>query len=214
MPIFGDIETLIKAIGYIGIFGIVFAESGLFLGFFLPGDSLLFTAGFLAAQGYLEIAVLTVVCFVGAVLGDNFGYAFGRKYGPRLFKKEESLIFSTRNLERTRVFYHQHGGKAVIFARFIPGIRTFAPILAGVGNMHYRTFLVFNIAGALLWACGLTWFGYLLGNVLPNADKYLFPIVVAIIIASVIPGIIHFFHDKEQRRQFTKLFTRPRVKKS
>src|SRR3989338_1165858 len=135
-----DLASLVKTAGYLGLFGIIFAESGLFIGFFLPGDSLLFTAGFLASQGYLNIWLLVPLCFAAAVLGDNFGYAFGRRVGPKIFRKEESLLFHKHHLERARTFYERHGKKTIILARFVPFARTFAPILAGIGEMHYRTF--------------------------------------------------------------------------
>ena len=147
-----ELIPLIKAAGYIGIFGIVFAESGLFVGFFLPGDSLLFTAGFLASQGFLHIAALSAVCFAGAVLGDSFGYAFGRKVGPMIFKKEDSLLFQKDHLLRAEQYYNRYGAKTIILARFMPIVRTFAPILAGVGRMRYGEFLAFNVVGGALWA--------------------------------------------------------------
>src|SRR3989344_9356208 len=186
-----DLATFIKAAGYLGLLGIVFAESGLFLGFFLPGDSLLFTAGFLASQGYFNIIVLIILCFIGAVLGDSVGYAFGKKTGPILFTKEDSLMFKKSHLEKARIFYETHGGKTIVLARFMPVIRTYAPIIAGVGVMRYRVFLFYNIIGAALWAIGLPLLGYFLGNIIPDVDKYIIPIVIVIIIASIAPPIIH-----------------------
>lgn len=187
-----DLISLIKTAGYLGLFGIVFAESGLLLGFFLPGDSLLFTAGFLASQGYLNIWVLAVITFIAAILGDNFGYAMGKKFGPKVFKREDSFLFHRDHLERARIFYEKHGGKTIVFARFLPVIRTFVPILAGVGNMKYKNFVFFNILGAVIWAIGMAWLGYFLGNTIPNADQYIVPIVIAIIILSSLPTITHF----------------------
>src|SRR3989344_2667818 len=187
-----DLVALIKTAGYLGLFGIIFAESGLFLGFFLPGDSLLFTAGFLASQGFLNVWVLTIITFSAAVLGDNFGYAMGKKFGPKVFKKEDSFLFHRDHLERARVFYEQHGGKTIVLARFLPVIRTFVPILAGVGNMKYKDFVFFNIFGAVIWAIGMTWLGYFIGNTIPNADQYIVPIVMAIVILSSLPTITHF----------------------
>ena len=187
-----DLVALIKTVGYLGIFGIIFAETGLLLGFFLPGDSLLFTAGFLASQGFLNVWVLTIITFSAAVLGDNFGYGVGKKFGPRIFKKDDSFLFHRDHLERARVFYEQHGGKTIVFARFLPVIRTFVPMLAGVGNMKYKSFVFFNILGAVIWAIGMTWLGYFLGNIIPNADQYIVPIVIAIVILSSLPTITHF----------------------
>jgi len=194
-----NLVTFIKTVGYLGLLGIVFAESGLFLGFFLPGDSLIFTAGFLASQGYFNIAILCVICFIGAVFGDSFGYIFGRKTGPGLFKREDSLLFKKSHLERARVFYEIHGGKTIILARFMPVIRTFAPILAGVGTMNYPVFLFYNIIGGALWAIGLPLVGYFLGNIIPNIDRYIIPIVALIIILSILPPIIHTLRNKEYR---------------
>ena len=194
-----ELIPLIKAAVYIGIFGIVFAESGLFVGFFLPGDSLLFTAGFLASQGFLHIAALSAVCFAGAVLGDSFGYAFGRKVGPMIFKKEDSLLFQKDHLLRAEQYYNRYGAKTIILARFMPIVRTFAPILAGVGRMRYGEFLAFNVVGGALWALGLPLIGYYLGSVIPNIDRYLLPIIGGIIFLSVLPIIMHVVRDPAHR---------------
>ena len=190
-----DLVRLIETVGYFGLFAIVFAESGLFVGFFLPGDSLLFTAGFLASQGYGNIAVLVMGCFVAAVLGDSFGYAFGRRVGPRIFTRDDSLFFRKAYLTRTQEFYDRHGGKTLILARFMPVVRTFAPIFAGVGAMRYAEFLFYNIIGALLWAVGLTVLGYVLGSVIPGIDRYLIPLVLGIIILSALPPFLHIARD-------------------
>ena len=196
--IFGfDLVALIKAAGYLGLFGIVFAESGLFVGFFLPGDSLLFTAGFLASQGFLNIWILAPLAFIAAILGDNFGYAFGRRVGHAIFTRERSLFFHKEYLERARIFYEAHGGKAIVLARFLPVIRTFAPILAGVGRMRYPTFLFYNVIGAALWAIGLTFLGFYLGNAIPNIDRYLVPIVLVIVIISSLPTLLHLVRHRE-----------------
>lgn len=194
-----DIVTIVKTAGYFGITGILFAESGLFVGFFLPGDSLLFTAGFLASQGYLRIAPLMILSFFAAVAGDSVGYAFGRRVGPAIFKKKDSLLFHKDHLERARVFYEQHGGKTIILARFMPIVRTFAPILAGVGRMRYGLFVAYNIIGGFLWTIGLSGLGYFLGNTIPDIDKYLLPIILAIIILSVAPSAYHVLNNKTTR---------------
>mgnify|MGYP001616296799 FL=1 len=207
-----DLVGLIKTTGYLGLFGIVFAESGLLIGFFLPGDSLLFTAGFLASQGFLDIGWLMAVTFLGAVLGDSFGYAFGRKVGYKIFKREDSFLFHRDHLERAQKFYQTHGGKTIIMARFLPVVRTFAPILAGVGKMRYLTFLFFNIIGGFLWAVGLSWLGYYLGSVIPNIDKYLVPLILFIIIGSMLPSIIHILKNPTHRRQIAE-FIRSKLKK-
>lgn len=203
-----DISSLVQSAGYIGLFLITFAESGLLIGFFLPGDSLLFTAGFLASQGYLDIRLLAPLLFVAAVIGDSVGYAFGYRVGPRIFKKEDSLLFHKENIARAQRFFEKHGGKTIILARFMPVIRTFAPILAGVGKMNYSQFVFYNIAGSLLWAVGLSLLGYFLGQAIPNVDRYLLPIIAGIIIVSFLPSIIHFLRDQKMRQDVWRHFKR------
>jgi membrane-associated protein len=200
-----DIIVFLKTVGYFGLFGIVFAESGLLVGFFLPGDSLLFTAGFLASQGYLQIHWVVLITLSAAVLGDNFGYAFGKRVGPKIFKKEDSILFHKDHLERARVFYEKHGGKTLILARFMPVIRTFAPILAGVGNMKYRTFFLYNVVGGILWGALLPLAGYFLGTAIPNIDKYIHFIVIGIIIISIAPSAIHILRNKEDRERIRNI---------
>ncbi|MFY9493150.1 MAG: VTT domain-containing protein [Minisyncoccia bacterium] len=207
-----DLVALIKAAGYLGLFGIVFAESGLFIGFFLPGDSLLFTAGFLASQGFLDLMTLMAVTFIAAVLGDNFGYTFGRRVGYKIFNKEDSLLFHRNQLERAQKFYARHGGKTLILARFMPVIRTFAPILAGVGKMNYRSFFIYNITGGFLWSIGLTGTGYYLGSVVPNVDRYLLPIIGLIVFLSILPSLIHILKNPAHRRQIVE-FVKSKIKK-
>lgn len=192
-----DLISLIKTAGYFGLFGIIFAESGLLIGFFLPGDSLLFTAGFLASQDFLNIWILTPLTFIAAVLGDNFGYAFGRRVGPAIFRKENSFFFHKEYLERARIFYEAHGGKTLVLARFLPIIRTFAPILAGAGRMHYPTFIFYNFIGAALWAIGVTLTGFYLGRAIPNVDRYLIPLILAIVAVSSLPPLIHIIRHRE-----------------
>ncbi len=196
-----DIVALIKTVGYLGIFGIIFAESGLFIGFFFPGDSLLFTAGFLASQDFLNIWILALGAFVCAVVGDSVGYTFGRRVGPAIFKREDSFWFHKDHLERARRFYEAHGGKTIILARFMPIVRTFAPIVAGAGRMYYPRFFMFNIVGGGLWAIGMSMLGFFLGSVVPNIDHYLLPIIALIIFLSILPSIIHILRDKHLRTQ-------------
>jgi len=194
-----NLIPLIKAAGYLGVSGIVFAESGLLIGFFLPGDSLLFTAGLLASQGYLNIALLTFLTFLGAVLGDSVGFTFGRKIGPRIFSKPESIWFNPEHLNRANAFFEKHGPKTIILARFMPIVRTFAPILAGVGQMQYKTFVAYNIIGGALWTVGLCLGGFYLGRTIPNIDHYLLPIILLIIFLSILPSLIYILKDKNQR---------------
>ena len=198
-----NLEQIIEKIGLLGIWAIIFAESGLLVGFVLPGDSLLFTAGLLASKGFFNIGVLTFGCFVCAVLGDNVGYATGYRFGRKLFDKEESMFFKKKHLVETENFYDKHGPKAIILARFVPIIRTFAPIIAGVAAMRYRTFMTYNLVGGFLWAVGVTLLGYYLGSMIPDPDKYILPTVFVIILVSFLPVILHFVqakleHDKKQ----------------
>lgn len=190
-----DLKSLILAGGYFGIFFIVFAESGLLFGFFFPGDSLLLTAGLLASQGYLEIKTLIFLAITAAIAGDTVGYWFGKKVGPKIFKREDSLFFHKKNIIRANQFYKKHGGKTIVLARFLPFVRTFAPIVAGVGEMNYPRFLSFNIFGGIFWVLTTSLAGYYLGRSVPNVEKYFLFIVLAVIIISATPGIIHFWRD-------------------
>lgn len=191
-----NLIKLIETVGYIGILGIVFAESGLLIGFFLPGDSLLFTAGFLASQGYFNIYYLIMGLLIAAILGDNVGYSFGRKVGPKLFKKEDSWLFHKKNLEKAEQFYEKYGATTIIMARFIPVVRTFAPIVAGIGKMNYKVFLLYNIVGGVLWTFSLTLAGFFLAKIIPDVKKHLQTIIAIIIILSVLPPLVHLFREK------------------
>lgn len=184
-----------------GLFMIVFAESGLFFGFFLPGDSLLLTAGLFAFKEFLRIELLLPLLFTAAVLGDNVGYWFGKKAGPPLFNRDESFFFKRKNLLAARVFYEKHGGKTIILARFMPFVRTFAPIVAGAVEMPWRRFMFFNLLGGFLWAVGLTLAGYWLGSLFPPEvlDKYFLVIVLVVIVLSVMPTAIHVWKESRGR---------------
>lgn len=195
-----DLESLITTVGLLGVAGIVFAESGLLIGFFLPGDSLLFTAGFLAGQGFFDLTTLIVLCFVAAVTGDSVGYAFGHRVGRKLFLRPNSRWFKQEHLIRAEAFYAKHGGKTIILARFIPFVRTFAPIVAGIGKMRYPTFLAYNIIGGVVWAVGLPLLGWWIGELVPEIDKYLIPVIGLIILLSILPGIVHALQTPERRR--------------
>jgi len=173
--------------GYAGIFGIVFAESGLLFGVIFPGDSLLFAAGMLAAQHFFDIRLLVAFCTLAAILGDSTGYWLGAKFGPKIFSREDSRFFRKEYVTRAEAFYEKHGVRTIILARFVPIVRTVAPVLAGIGRMHYRTFLTYNILGALAWAAGLTLLGYTLGTAIPNIEHYLTPIALLIMIVSTAP---------------------------
>ena len=200
-----DLVTLVKTAGYAGMFFIIFAESGLFIGFFLPGDSLLFTAGFLASQGFLHIIPLSILTFIAAILGDNVGYAFGKKVGVKIFTRDNSLLFHKDYLAKAQHFYEKHGVKTIVLARFIPVVRTFAPIVAGVGNMKYSTFLFYNFIGGLIWGLGMPLLGYFLGSAIPGIDHYLIPIVLVIIVVSFLPPVWEVLKEEDSRRQIKVL---------
>lgn len=193
-----DLKEIILHIGLLGVFGIVFAESGLFFGFFLPGDSLLLTAGLLASQGFFDIKILILGCCIGAIAGDSVGYWFGNKTGPKIFKKPNSLLFKKENLLKAKAFYEKHGGKTIVLARFMPFIRTFAPIVAGAGEMHYNRFLFFNIFGGVFWVLSMSLLGYFLGTSVPDIDKYILFIIAGIIFLSVLPTAIHLWRDQKE----------------
>ncbi|HET7302585.1 MAG TPA: VTT domain-containing protein [Candidatus Saccharimonadales bacterium] len=178
---------------------IVFAETGLLIGFFLPGDTLLFTAGFFAAQGSLPLAGVLLVIAIGAVLGDNVGYTIGRKTGPKMFTKKDGLVFRRDHILRAEEFYEKHGGKTLIFARFIPVVRTFAPMVAGIGKMPRKRFMAYNVVGAVIWTLVITLLGYGLGNAIPSVDKYIMPALGLAMAITFGPTIIHLLRDKRLR---------------
>lgn len=182
------------------IAAIIFAESGLFVGAFLPGDSLLFASGFLASQGFLNIYILIPALFISAIAGDSVGYTFGHKVGRKLFRREDSIFFHKKHLIRAEKFYEKHGGKTILIARFLPIVRTFAPIVAGMGSMKYKKFLAYNVVGAFLWAVLITLAGYFLGRIIPNVDKYLLPILGFIIFISIAPTVLHILMERRDRK--------------
>lgn len=184
-----DLKSIIESIGYVGLFAIIFAESGLFFGFFLPGDSLLVTAGLLATQGYFNILILIPLLAFAAILGDSTGYWMGKEFGRKIFSKgNESFLRNKKHIETASEFYDKHGSQTIILARFLPYIRTFAPIVAGIGDMHYRKFLTFNVIGGAGWATGMLLIGFFLGKTIPNVDHYLIPLIVLIVIISFLPS--------------------------
>ena len=221
-----DLVDLIIGLGMFAVLIVIFAESGLLIGFFLPGDSLLFTAGALYATGILpgnvpiNIHFFVVLLFIAAVLGDSVGYWFGRKAGPRIFKKPDARIFKQAHIQNAQNFYEKHGGKTIVMARFVPIVRTFAPIVAGAGKMDYRRFLGFNLIGGFLWTFGITYLGYFAGQALIAAgieiDSVILPIIALIILISVLPPAIHILKDKKNRtaiwagtkKQFALIFGR------
>jgi membrane-associated protein len=193
------LDDLVRWGGYVVLVAIVFTETGLLVGFFLPGDSLLITAGLVAAAGALDIWLLNLLLSIAAVAGDSVGYAIGARIGPRLFTREKSLLFNPRHVERTRRFYARHGARTIVIARFVPIVRTFAPVVAGVGQMLYRRFLLYNVVGGVGWVLSMTWTGYLLGQTIPNVDRHIHIIVVVVIVLSLIPIVLEIV--RERRKQ-------------
>ncbi|MBI1857316.1 VTT domain-containing protein [Candidatus Saccharibacteria bacterium] len=196
-----DINQLIESGGILLIALIVFAESGLLLGFFLPGDTLLFGAGLLASQGELSILPLILVIIAAAIVGDNVGYSIGQRAGPRIFRKKDGIIFRQEYIEKAEAFYEKHGGKTIVLARFIPIIRTFAPVVAGAGKMSRRRFMFFNIAGGTLWGAGITLLGYWFGQRIPHLDQYIEYVIIGVVVASLGLSMLHLLKDKETRQK-------------
>jgi membrane-associated protein len=204
-----DLVDLIIGLGIFAIIFVIFAESGLLIGFFLPGDSLLFTAGVLYHAGILPgnipipFWLFLIFLFIAAVLGDTVGYWFGRKTGPHIFKKPDARLFKQSHIKKAQEFYEKHGGKTIIIARFVPIVRTFAPIVAGTAKMEYRKFLAFNLIGGFAWTIGITTLGYFVGAAFEAAgmdiDHVLLPIIACIILLSVAPPAIHILKDKKRR---------------
>ena len=201
------IDTLLAKGGlfvYVGLFFIVFAETGLALGFFLPGDSLLVVAGLVAATGKLNVALLIGLLFVAAVVGDAVGYYTGARLGPRLFKKKKSLLFRPSHLQKAHAFYEKYGGKTIVIARFVPIVRTFAPIVAGAAEMPYRRFVLFNVAGGLLWVTTMVLGGYFLGSVLKSKfgidlDEHIEWVVIVVVALSLMPPVIEYFKARREK---------------
>lgn len=194
----GIIISAVGPLTYVILFAIVFAETGLVVAPFLPGDSLLFVAGSLSGAGHLNIFAIYITLLAAAILGDTVNYWIGNKIGPRVFAKENSRIFKKEYLERTREFYEKHGGKAIILARFIPIIRTFAPFVAGVGQMHYRTFLAYNVTGAFIWVTGFVFAGYFFGGLQFIKENFHYTVVIIIII-SFLPMVYEYLNHKKKK---------------
>jgi len=194
------LDKVILGGGLIAIGATVFAESGLLIGFFLPGDTLLFGAGLLAAQGVWPLGILILTVVVSAIIGDNVGYSIGRRTGKRLFKKRDSILFKQEHLERAEKFYEQHGGKTIIIARFVPIVRTFAPMVAGISKMSRQRFFAFNIIGGILWGAGVTMLGYWLGSRIPWLADYVSHILLVIITISILIALAHILKDKTNRK--------------
>ena len=187
---------------YLVLFAIIFAESGLLIGMFLPGDSLLFVAGFLAYKGDLNIWILLPLLFIAAFTGDQVGYTIGKLSGDKFFSKEDAKILKKSHIEKTKAFFDKHGSKTIVIARFVPIVRTLAPVMAGTAKMQYRKFLTFNIIGAFLWAIGITLLGYFLGKSIgaETIDKYLLPIIALVVVLSLSPAIFEWVLHKKRKR--------------
>lgn len=199
-----DVEKLLNAGGLIGVLivaAIVFAESGLLVGFFLPGDTLLFGAGLLASQGEIPIIPLILATIAAAVIGDNVGYSIGRRSGQRFFKKKDGVIFRQEYVQRAEEFYEKHGGKTIILARFTPIVRTFAPVVAGVGKMPRQRFMAYNVIGGMLWGAGMPLLGYYVGGRIPGLDKYIEYVLLGVVAASLGLSLFHILKQKETRQK-------------
>lgn len=191
-----DPIAIIKTGSYLGITLLVFAESGLLIGIFFPGDSLLFAAGLLSSSGILAIGPLVLLVVIAAILGDSVGYWFGANVGVNFFKRKDSLFFKQEYVKRTELFYQKYGGRAVVLARFVPIVRTLAPILAGIGSMTYGKFLRYNILGGFFWGAGMVLLGYSLGSIIPDSEHYILPISIGIIALSFLPILINIVRGK------------------
>jgi len=196
-----DVETIVRVGGLAALTAIVFVETGLLVGFFLPGDSLLVTAGIFAARGDLDIVTMDIVLSVAAVAGDTVGYAIGRRTGPKIFKRDDSLLFRRKHLLAAQEFYEKHGAFTIVVARFIPIIRTFAPVVAGVAGMHYRRFIAYNVWGGIFWVLTTTLGGYFLGKTFPNIGESIHMVIAVVIFVSLLPAIIKFAMEKWKSAQ-------------
>ena len=195
-----DPRALVQAAGYVGLTAIIFTETGLLIGFFLPGDSLLVTAGLLASQPEfgLNVYVMGFLLSIAAVVGDTVGYHIGKATGPRIFTRENSLFFNRKHLIRAHEFYERHGGKTIVLARFMPIVRTFAPVVAGVADMRYRDFITYNIFGGVLWVWSMLMTGYVLGRYIPGVERHIEKIIILVIFLSILPGIIAWVREKRR----------------
>lgn len=201
-----DINNIIQSGGILIVALIVFAESGLLIGFFLPGDTLLLGAGILAAEGSPPIIPLILAIVAAAIIGDNVGYSIGHRTGHRIFNKKDSILFQQEHLRRAEEFYEKHGGKTIIIARFTPIVRTFAPVVAGAGKMPRRKFMIFNVVGAILWGAGVTLLGYWFGNKVPHLEKYIHYVLIGVIVLSLSFSVIRLLREEKVRQAIKSKF--------
>lgn len=195
-----DVEFLVRTGGLVALIVIVFVETGLLVGFFLPGDSLLVTAGIFAARGDLDLVTLNASLSLAAIAGDSVGYWIGVRTGPKIFTREDSLFFNRKHLISAKEFYDRHGGFTIFIARFMPIIRTFAPVVAGVGAMPYRKFIAYNVFGGIFWVLSMTLAGYFLGTLVPNIQERIHLVIAIVIVLSLLPAIIKFFSERSKAR--------------
>ena len=198
-----DVEGLVRVGGLMALIAIVFAETGLLIGFFLPGDSLLVTAGLFAVSGHLELWSLFLFVSLAAIVGDTVGYFLGARTGPRIFSREDSLLFHKKHLVSTQAFYDRHGGITIVLARFMPILRTFAPVVAGVGNMQYGRFALYNVMGGIGWVVSMTSIGYFLGKTIPDIDRSIHVVIAVVILLSLVPGIVTFVRTSRRARKLS-----------
>lgn len=216
-----NVDHIIQSGGILIVSLVIFAESGLLVGFFLPGDTLLFGAGLAASQGTLSLPFLIVSVLLAAVIGDNVGYSIGRRMGHRIFTKKDGIIFRREYIEQAEKFYEKHGGKTIIIARFTPIVRTFAPVVAGASKMQRRKFFTFNIIGGILWGAGMPLLGYFVGNRIPGLDKYIEVVILGVVGLSILLAAAHILKDKTTRQKLaaglrdfiTKVFLNKRIEK-
>jgi membrane-associated protein len=196
-----DVRGLVAWGGYVGLTSIIFAETGLLIGFFLPGDSLIVTAGLLSAtMGVMNVWLLGLLLTVASVLGNAVGYAVGRAAGPRLFTRDDSLLFNKKHLYRASAFYEKHGGKTIIIARFMPIVRTFVPVVAGMAGMNYRRYTLYNVIGGVGWIWSMLFIGYFLGRYIPGVDKHIELVIILVIFVSLLPGIISYLRARSKAK--------------
>jgi membrane-associated protein len=207
---FFNATTLLLTAGYVGLFAFVFMETGLLIGLILPGETLVFTAGFLSSVGDFNIFAVIGIVFCAAVLADSTEYFLGKKYGMKVFDREKSLFFDKEYVNQAEDFYKKHGGKTIFLARFIPFVRTLAPLFAGIGNMRYSLFITYNVVGAFIWATCISLLGYFFGKIVPNADQYALWLVLGVALISLVPPAAAFFQSKS-RRQRVMVFLRERI---
>ncbi|HEY4304592.1 MAG TPA: VTT domain-containing protein [Gemmatimonadaceae bacterium] len=197
-----DVRGIIAWGGYVGLTAIIFAETGLLVGFFLPGDSLIVTAGLLAATtGVFNVWLLGLLLTVASIIGNTIGYTIGKAAGPKLFSREDSLLFNKKHLNRAHEFYERHGGKTIVIARFMPIVRTFVPVVAGMGQMEYRRYTIYNIVGGLGWIWSMLFIGYFLGSYIPGVDQHIEQVIIIVVFVSLLPGIIAWLRGRSAKKK-------------